>query len=342
MELSNEKRKAEALDRALNAIHEGDPSKGIQHAFNEGGAPLAELIVLSRRLELELKPQAPTRAYQAATRHRVMNVVRARQQARDRAERKARRRARRARLFRPAMALASAFLAVVMLLTGTGVVYAAGRSLPGDALYGLKRSIETARLSLALSDASRLALLNANLEERLDEIRQLSSTGRSADLSAAVGGYQVALDSLLQEVEQDGSQDAIDHASVMLDHHILVLESMEDRLPDAAQEGISNALDQSKHGMDVIQGLKNGIQPNELAPGLDPEATRGNGRPDDAPGGGPPSDNPGGGPPDNPPGGGPPGDQPGGGPPEDSPGGGPPSENPGGGPPAGNPGRGHN
>lgn len=333
MELSDEKRKAEAFDRALNAIHDGDPSKGIQHAFNEGGAPLAELIVLSRRLELDLKPAPPTRAYIAATRHRIMNVVQSRQLARQRAKQHEARRVRRARVLRPAMALASVALAIMMLFTGTGVVYASGLALPGDTLYSVKRGLETARLSLALSQSTRFDLLNYQLDERLDEVRQLSAAGRQGDLETASAAYQAALDNLLAELEAQGSQQRLENSSAMIDRHVIILEALQDRLPDAAQQSIEAALEGSKHGMEVIHGLQNGVKPNELAPGHSEDGPPGNGPPADRPGGGPPEDKPGGGPPE---------DKPGGGPPENKPGGGPPDDAPGGGPPEGNPGRGNN
>lgn len=323
MELIDEKRKAAALDRALTAIHDGDPSKGIQHAFNEGGAPLAELIVLSRRLELDLKPEAPTRAYVAATRHRIMNVVQARMLARKRAMQQEARRVRRGRVLRPAMALASVLLAILMLFTGTGVVYASGLALPGDSLYPFKRGIESARLSLALTQSTRFDLLNAQLDERLEEVRQLSAAGREEDLNTATASYQQALGDLLNELEAQGSQDRFENASAMLDRHIIILEALSDRLPDAAKQAIERAQRRSAHAMEVIEGLKNGVKPNELAPGQQESGSPGNG---------PPSDRPGGGPPD---------DKPGGGPPEEKPGGGPPEDNPGGGPPEGNPGQGN-
>lgn len=338
MERTNEKRKAEALDRALNAIHSGDPSKGIQHAFNEGGAPLAELIVLTRRLQLEMEPGTPTRAYVAATRHRLMNVVQSRQRARERAAQAQARRARRSRILRPAMAIASVVLAVIMLFTGTGVVYASSQALPGDALYSVKRGIEAARLSLAMTENGRFDLLNEQLDERLEELRQLSAFGRTGDLGQAGQEYRAALETLLAELEQNGEEDELAVAADNLDRHVLILEALKDRLPEAARRGIEAALESSTHGMKVIEALKNGMDPSELAPGQNRDGPQGNGPPDDRPGQGPPDD-PGGGPPDDGPGRGPPEGR-GDGPPDDLPGQGPPSGNPGGGPPSENPGGG--
>lgn len=337
MDLTNEKRRAEALDRALNAIHAGDPSKGIQHAFNEGGAPLAELIVLTRRLQLDMEPGVPTRAYVAATRHRLMNVAQARQRARERALQTQSRRARRRQILRPAMAIASVMLAVMMLFTGTGVVYASSQALPGDALYSVKRGIEAARLSLTMSGVGRLGLLNEHLDERLEELRQLSAFGRMDDLQQASQEYQEALQALLDQLGEH-SEEELGAAAVNLDRHVLILEALSERLPEAGRKGIDAALESSTHGMQVLEALQNGQHPSEVAPGQTKEGPQGNGPPSDPPGQGPPDD-PGGGPPGDGPGRGPPEGR-GEGPPDDLPGQGPPSDNPGGGPPGGNPGRG--
>jgi hypothetical protein len=75
---------------------------------------------------------------------------------------------------------AAGFLAValVAVVLGTGAVAASGLALPGDPLYGLKRTVENVRLQSAGSPAQRADLQQEFAQRRLDEANQLLSAGR--------------------------------------------------------------------------------------------------------------------------------------------------------------------
>lgn len=70
-----------------------------------------------------------------------------------------------------AIATAAASMAGVVALTGVSV--GASRSLPGDALYGLKRSTEGVQLSLARNDVNRGKRHLQHAESRLHEVAKL-------------------------------------------------------------------------------------------------------------------------------------------------------------------------
>jgi len=72
------------------------------------------------------------------------------------------------------MAAAAASMAVVVGLSAVSV--GASRSLPGDALYGIKRSAEGVQLSLARNDVNRGKRHLQHAETRLSEIAQLVDT----------------------------------------------------------------------------------------------------------------------------------------------------------------------
>lgn len=80
-----------------------------------------------------------------------------------------------------AMATAAASMAAVVGLSAVSV--GATRSLPGDALYGLKRSAEGVQLSLARNDVNRGKRHLQHAETRLHEIAKLVD----ADLALAPG-----------------------------------------------------------------------------------------------------------------------------------------------------------
>ncbi|MGC8855763.1 MAG: DUF5666 domain-containing protein [Anaerolineae bacterium] len=71
-------------------------------------------------------------------------------------------------------------LAVVFLLSGTGLVRASSTTLPGDRLYPVKRTWEGVRLLLVFNEEAREALEGKHEEERLHEILELLARGRES------------------------------------------------------------------------------------------------------------------------------------------------------------------
>jgi hypothetical protein len=74
-----------------------------------------------------------------------------------------------------------AVVAALALLGGAGAALASTRAVPGDELYGLKRSIEHVRLSLAHGDVGRGSELLEQADARLGEAEALAAGERSTD-----------------------------------------------------------------------------------------------------------------------------------------------------------------
>lgn len=77
--------------------------------------------------------------------------------------------------------LAAAVLAVLFFLAtgGSGLVLAAGNSLPGDSIYFVKRGWENLRIQVASTLQERQALEMEYQQERVSEINQLLGKGRT-------------------------------------------------------------------------------------------------------------------------------------------------------------------
>lgn len=71
-----------------------------------------------------------------------------------------------------ALTMAAIFV-IVLLATGSLTVNASASSLPGDSLYGVKRSWENVRLSMTPSQQGRQRLQEQYDEERRDEVKEL-------------------------------------------------------------------------------------------------------------------------------------------------------------------------
>jgi len=77
-----------------------------------------------------------------------------------------------------ALRLAIAFIAV-MMIGSVMTINASAHSLPGDPLYGIKRTWEEVRLTLTLNDPARQQLQDQFRQLRLDEVREMIQRGRT-------------------------------------------------------------------------------------------------------------------------------------------------------------------
>jgi hypothetical protein len=80
--------------------------------------------------------------------------------------------------------LATGFIAAALVagVLGTGAVAASGSALPGDPLYGLKRTVEDVRLNTASSPAQRQELQREFEQRRIGEANELLDAGREGEV----------------------------------------------------------------------------------------------------------------------------------------------------------------
>jgi len=135
---------------------------------------------------------------------------------------------------------------LTFILLGGGAVYAADSSLPGDALYPVKRSVEALRLAASLSDRSDALLHLDFAEKRLGEARQLASTARDADLHAALEAYRIELETgvtLLRQVhEVNGERDQwFKEVDETLERYERRLSDLYDVTPPSVRQSIEHA-----------------------------------------------------------------------------------------------------
>ena len=90
---------------------------------------------------------------------------------------------------RATVAWAVVLASLAVLLCSGGIVFAADRTLPGDALYPVKTTVEEARLWIAHGDRdAHLSLQFA--ETRIQEIKYLGVAGRFDDMATAAGRFE--------------------------------------------------------------------------------------------------------------------------------------------------------
>lgn len=151
----------------------------------------------------------------------------------------------RGRRERRLVAAASAFV----LVGGTATMAAAAQSsLPGDALYPIKRGIERAEVGLSLSEAGKGKDLLSHASDRLSEVQGLVGSGSAVAeprvpetlaefRDSAAEGSQL----LLGAFRETGDPAAIVAVRTFTTEGIATLEALASEVPDTAQEELSAA-----------------------------------------------------------------------------------------------------
>lgn len=137
---------------------------------------------------------------------------------------------------------------VLALALGAGTVAAAGDSLPGEPLYGLKRAAE--KVQLALTPAGARPALHARLAAtRLQEFSSLAQQGQIEETTLAEMkiATQAALEGA-QGIPDEKKQALLAKLAELTERQQAVLADVLARAPESAQPGLQRALEASQHG----------------------------------------------------------------------------------------------
>ncbi len=261
--MTDERRLAAELERRLEAHSSGAASLA-------PGQP-DELEDLALRVRVSLAPPPARAAFKAAARWRLLHRL-------------PRLPVRAPSPLRPAMgmlrrlAFAAASVLLAFSLGTAGVAYAAQEAIPGDTLYGVKRSIETARYALTENPQSQAALLSDLAAERMREIQALADDGRDALLAPTLSDYVQTLDrlqSVADALPLNLQMQVLAQASARVQQHEQVLGRLLGQVPIQALPAIEQAIERTSHSHEVLEALQQGESPSDLAPGQDKEKERG-------------------------------------------------------------------
>ena len=169
------KRLCDALEVGLESLETGADIGSVLNHFPEVKNELAPLLVASQQARVLAIPEIPQTVLlrnRALVLHHVAGMR----------ESNARTRWRSPILIFPRLAI-SLMIASIFLLSGTGLVRASTRALPGDDLYPVKRKLEDVRLLLAFTPGSREELAMQFEGNRLEEVDELLTEKRLAMIS---------------------------------------------------------------------------------------------------------------------------------------------------------------
>ena len=269
MKKDKETTSADILDICLSRLHASD--EGLETDLREipqHAEEVAPLLQISGLITRAFPAPAPDRRFIQNSKIRLLKRLQALQSPAGATKKQ--RHQRRMLKWLPARALASVLLVFILLSTTTGVAWASSDSLPGDLLYPVKRGVEEIRLGITLSEHGDAALLNTFTSERLEEFEALVEIGQDVNLLKALQGYEDMLDRLIAQVSQFSEAEgefAFQELETTLRHHVEVLARAQANAPEHAQAKIEEAKVRTAHGKDIVQHIRQGGDPSELAPG---------------------------------------------------------------------------
>lgn len=167
----------EALEVCLNALDTGVDIEAVLNLYPDLADELRPILEAAVQAQSLSTPSVPKAAVNRG-RARVL------QHAAEMREAAAKPRSRWSMFAFPRLAT-SLVIALVFLLSGTGLVSASTQALPGDGLYPVKRSWEDLRLFFIFSPEAREGLESEFEQERLDEISELLTEGRNETIAFA-------------------------------------------------------------------------------------------------------------------------------------------------------------
>lgn len=137
--------------------------------------------------------------------------------------------------------------AAFVVIGGTaGVAAAAESALPGDALYPLKRGIESAKVSLNSSDSGKGQDLLRQASTRLDEVDGLIAGDESAEqITHTLASFQRSAtdgaDLLFIAYQRDGDPQDISRLRAMIGSQMNTLNELSDKAPAGSQPAFDSS-----------------------------------------------------------------------------------------------------
>jgi hypothetical protein len=184
--------------------------------------------------------------------------------------------------------LVASTAALVLLGGGIGSAAAAQQAMPGDTLYGMKRSIENVSTQVSVGDDSRGRRELEHAMTRLSEIRALVDNGAGDSDVATInstlddfsGQARKGVSRLVASYQQDGDASSITAVTTFITNARQVIGELAPKLPPAslksAVEALSTIEQLAQHTnvacpkCEKPKPPKNSVQPNGINPGTEP------------------------------------------------------------------------
>jgi len=158
----------EALEDCLQALETGADIESVLERYPQLADELRPILEASIQADSMAAPSVPEDAMRRGRARVLQHAAEMRESTRKPSK----------SIFSLPRLATSLALALIFVLSGTGLVRASSGAIPGDNLYPVKRSWEGIRLLLAFSPEIREELEDAFEQERVHEVDELLAEGR--------------------------------------------------------------------------------------------------------------------------------------------------------------------
>jgi hypothetical protein len=239
-----------------------------------GAAEIRPLMETAESVRKLLSAPSPAPAFITASENRLLWRIK------PRTSTSARRAAPDSGVFRTSWlrtAVAAAIAVAVVSASGLSVASASTGTLPGDALYPVKRGLEEVSLTISMSAAGDVALLADYADTRVSEIEQLAVGERGDDLLAGLENYDetlTRLDAAMDQLPLDSKAVGLEDIQARLAWHAEALLALRDRLPEQAQEALIRAVEHSQTSRDRAEEIQINLGRENADPGQEQIPTK--------------------------------------------------------------------
>jgi hypothetical protein len=162
-------------------------------------------------------------------------------------------------------------IVVTLSLAAGGTAYASQDSLPGDALYPVKLTLEGLMLNLPADDAAKVGRGLDFAERRIWEMEVLTAEGRPEALNTTADKYGIAIAEIAEQIGT-GNNTAAELVAAATAIHLEVLANVWEIVPEQAQAAIAAAINASAtgHAAAVAALGEMGVGPSDI-PGMPDE-----------------------------------------------------------------------
>jgi hypothetical protein len=228
----------DALETCLQAMEKGESLDSALKRYPRLSADLRPLLEAAWAARTLRPSQVPVRAI-ARSRSRVLTAAAGLRSQKASSSR-----------LKPTWRFVLTSLAVIafLVLSGNGLLVASARSIPGDVLYPVKRSVETTQLNLSSDPAQKQVLQREFSQRRVEETRSLITIKRVT---------QVEFDGTVIAQTQDG----------WLVSGILVTVTSQTRVDGQLQTGREVEVLGETQANGSVQALRLTVSQDEAEPG---------------------------------------------------------------------------
>ncbi|MEU4287012.1 DUF5667 domain-containing protein [Kribbella sp. NPDC026596] len=181
--------------------------------------------------------------------------------------------------------LVASTAALVLLGGGIGSAAAAQQAMPGDTLYGMKRSIENVSTNVSVGDDSRGRRDLEHAMTRLSEVQQLADSGGAVGtINSTLDDFSVqarkGVSRLVASYQQDGDESSITAITTFITNARQALGELAPKLPPeslkSGVEALATIEQLAQHTTvacpkcDAPKSGKGGSQPNRPSVGTEP------------------------------------------------------------------------